>query len=300
MCCFFGPGATPVSAGADARTPLSVEDTMIFARRVGADSQILAYQMALRAGDAVAMVLPLPVGSRDEERALEFLSMEKCADFFARIKRALPVWEDGYDDEPAGFMLGGDAPARPCLEVKMVGAFEASFVPSIADFDRLDPRFRMAPELWSTLGDYGDWGFAVFQLRDVARHSAAPVHPMALRFVTRRPESLFFPTVHIHDGRVHANARFDHHLSFQAEVSGFAVERWFVDGLETANHAAAPQERKGHIQWNRGSAIPSMLYRSGPGEAAAVLDPELPVHAFGMKDLLPNRDTWLHLDAPWA
>jgi hypothetical protein len=298
MCCFFGPGATLKSSAGAAR-PLVVENTMIFARRAGTDSQILAYQMALSAGDAVAMVLPLPVGSRDEKRALTFLSLERCADLFTRIKRKLPVWEAADDGEYDRYTLGIDAPVRPRLDVQMVGSFEASFVPSVADFDRLDPRFRVAPELWAALGDYADWGFAVFQLRDVASGRAAPVHPMAFRFVTRQPESLFFPTVHVHDGSVRTYARFDHHLSFQADVSARYEERWFVNGRETADHALAPEGRKGHIRWNNGSVGPRELYGGGLGDAAVVLDPELPMHAVGMKDMLPNRDTWLRLDAPW-
>ena len=41
------------------------------------------------------------------------------------------------------------------------------------------------------------------------------VHPMAFRFPTRDPSSVFFPTVHVHDGEVVETARFDHDLYWQ-------------------------------------------------------------------------------------
>jgi hypothetical protein len=43
------------------------------------------------------------------------------------------------------------------------------------------------------------------------------VHPMAFTFPTRAPERLFFPTVHVHDGRFHTTAKFDHALYYQRE-----------------------------------------------------------------------------------
>jgi hypothetical protein len=45
------------------------------------------------------------------------------------------------------------------------------------------------------------------------------VHPMAMTFPTRDPDRLFFPTVHVHDGRFHDTAKFDHALYFQRPSS---------------------------------------------------------------------------------
>lgn len=104
---------------------------------------------------------------------------------------------------------------------KNVGDYEASFVPSQADFERLDPRFCLPPSVWSQLSLYADWGFAVFKLslnppptqlsaldlRIIAerkRDGKPPfpprrrdIHPMAFRFPRRDPSRLFFPTVHV-------------------------------------------------------------------------------------------------------
>ena len=46
------------------------------------------------------------------------------------------------------------------------------------------------------------------------------VHPMAFEFPRRDPKTLFFPTVHIHDGSVPAKADFDHALFCQVEGEG--------------------------------------------------------------------------------
>lgn len=52
----------------------------------------------------------------------------------------------------------------------------------------------------------------VFKL---AKGKDQEVHPMAFRFPTRMPETLFFPTVHVHDGEYHETAAFDHTLYCQ-------------------------------------------------------------------------------------
>lgn len=112
--------------------------------------------------------------------------------------------------------FGPPPAAAPQLVVHEVGDYEASFVPAVADFGRLDPRFRMPPGVWDALPQYADWGFAVFKLKDLAKATTgADVHPMAFELPRRDPSRLFFPTVHVHDGRVHPMAVFDHTLYCQ-------------------------------------------------------------------------------------
>jgi len=108
----------------------------------------------------------------------------------------------------------------PKLRVHDVGSFEASFVPQLRDFDRLDERFRISRDVWDQLPDYRDYGFAVFKLKrsrslwfwDLPRR----VHPMAFEFPQRNPNRLYFPTVHVHDQTLHPDARFDHALYYQS------------------------------------------------------------------------------------
>src|SRR6185503_10226486 len=114
------------------------------------------------------------------------------------------------------------APAT--LEVRQVGAYEASFVPTPADFGRLDERFRLPAELWLELKHYRDWGFAVFRLRETA---LAEVHPMAFDFPRRHRDRLFFPTLHLHHGRLEKEAHFDHTLYCQAEPAlNWHLHQW--------------------------------------------------------------------------
>lgn len=97
------------------------------------------------------------------------------------------------------------------LVVHEIGSFVASYVPTRADFARLDPRFRLPDVLFDSVAHYEDYGFAVFQLAP----GNVTVHPMGLQMPTRRPAALFFPTVHVHDGRFHPTAKFDHSLYYQ-------------------------------------------------------------------------------------
>jgi hypothetical protein len=107
--------------------------------------------------------------------------------------------------------------------VYRVGSFQASFVPTVADFDRLDPRFRLEPEIWRRLPQYADFGFAVFKLRPSAEPES--IHPMAFAFQRRDAGTLFFPTLHVHDGALHEQADFDHELYCQTP-SAIADPSW--------------------------------------------------------------------------
>ena len=79
-------------------------------------------------------------------------------------------------------------------------------MPTVKDFARLDERFKLPPSTWDDLPGYKDYGFAVFKLKK----GEQKVHPMAFEFPRGDTRKLFFPTVHIHDGKVHQTAGFDH------------------------------------------------------------------------------------------
>lgn len=195
----------------------AVSDTRIFGRLEGG-RQFLAYEMRFAALGDLAMVLPLPVPPSSAEDAVGFIDLSGYPELFDDLDRLFPRPQSGA-------FSPGVVPARQ-LAVHDVGAFEASFVPTIADFARLDKRFRLKPAVWKKLPRYADYGFAVFKLRGtdgglfsrLGRGKPAPqhAHPMAFSFPTRRPDALFFPTVHVHDGEVHATAQFDHQLFCQS------------------------------------------------------------------------------------
>ena len=204
--------------------------TKIFARSLGGDRQALVYQMSYFADQDLAMVLPLPTPIGSRESAIEFVNLEKFPTFFDHLREGFPAFSRGP-------MLSITQSA-PKLKVQQVGDFEASFVPTQGDFARLDPRFRLADLVWDQMPQYADWGFAVFKLRKREKRRTwwpkwitkggrgITVHPMAFLFPTRRPQSLFFPTVHIHDGLVHETATFDHTLYCQPNRAVASTFSW--------------------------------------------------------------------------
>jgi hypothetical protein len=235
MCCFSGPVR-------------DVHDTQIFARPLPDGRQLLVYSMSVLAEQELAMVLPIPVPPAAPEDAVRFVDMSRCPTFFEQLDVLFP--DDYFRGLPLGMPFGAAPQATP-LVVHDVGSFEASFVPSIADFERLDPRFRLPSQVWDQLPTYRDWGFCVFKLRRgavpipeapaersvlqrvgdlffgkptpfVATGPSAggapiPYHPMAFEFPRRDPGKLFFPTLHIHSGNVEPYAPFDHSLYCQLE-----------------------------------------------------------------------------------
>ena len=213
MCCFSRPVA-------------HVSATKIFARPLAGGAQHLVYEMSFAAAGDLAMILPLPVPPRPPEDAVRFIDLAGYPRFFEDLARAFPV-RMAAPARSAG-LLSAVVPARPKLKVHSVGLFEASFVPTLDDFDRLDPRFRLAPEVWDALPNYRDWGFAVFKLerarvgllgRLLGREGAPRgVHPMAFTFPRRDPRTIYFPTVHVHDGEVRPTAEFDHTLYCQPDA----------------------------------------------------------------------------------
>lgn len=192
-----------------------VRGTKIFGRVSDAE-QLLAYSMRVDADAELAMVLPLPIALGRGEDAVRFIDLSGHAKLFEDLEALFP------GDLGLGLGAGGqEVAASAHLAVHEVGSFVASYVPTMADFSRLDPRFQLSPEVWSALPQFADYGFAVFQLAAGNRE----VHPMALAFPTRDPSRIYFPCVHVHDGVVHATATFDHRLYCQAAAPPQGWER---------------------------------------------------------------------------
>jgi len=196
----------------------SVSNTRIFARMNGDGNQVLAYSMALKTAQPVAMLLPLPVAQSHGAAGLKFVSLEDYPRFFLDLELGFPKRPNYFTLPTFSRCLGPAA----FLQVHSVGSFEASFVPTLTDFARLDPRFALPRETWAQLPLYREYGFAVFQLKA----GESKVHPMAFSFAPAKPDRLFFPTVHIHDGQVHDRAEFDHTLYCQAPTGRGLWWRW--------------------------------------------------------------------------
>jgi hypothetical protein len=230
MCCF----SQPVK---------SVSATNIFARAGDEGRQFLVYSMSLDARKDLAMILPLPVKTPAGEKDVQFIDLKGYQDFFADLLSGFPV--PHAKDSRGLIHLGLETAAASKLEVVQVGDFEASFVPDVKDFSRLDERFRLPADAWKKLPDYETWGFAVFKLKP----GAMTVHPMAFSFLRRDANTLFFPTVHIHDGKVHPKADFDHTLYCQPHQDHhLALGRAWKESDGPANRFVQVDKTKGVIE----------------------------------------------------
>jgi hypothetical protein len=232
--------------------------------------------MTVEVPDSLAMVLPIPTPPSPAEDAVLFVDASSCPMFFDDLDVLFPMER---------MALGGPMPGRggfgapQTLVVHDVGDFEASFVPSLRDFARLDPRFRMPDNVWSQLPQYADWSFCVFKLRATPGPAASssssssssstsstssfwkfftpedpPIpsvpkkrHPMVFDFPRRNPSQIFFPTVHVHDGAVHPTAHFDHTLYAQLDNPRIP-EDW--EPAESPTERLAPRA-KGYVRPER-------------------------------------------------
>ncbi len=187
----------------------NVRATRIFSRATNKEAQFVAYSMSMTSKSEVAMILPIPVKPGTGDKAVTFVNLKDCPKLFSML-------ESGFPKPPTKNTRSRSlaAPANSVekkLEVQQVGSFEASYVPTIKDFSRLDERFRLPNGTWEQLPTYKGFGFVVFKFK---KGENKP-HPMAFQFPRANPRKLFFPTVHIHDGKVHEKAKFDHVLYAQ-------------------------------------------------------------------------------------
>ena len=182
------------------------------------------------------MVLPIPVVPGGGEKAVQFIALDKYPTIFNDMAKGFPVarsWAPGN-------AVAVDSISAPKLEVQSVGSFDASYVPTAADFSRLDERFRLPEGTWEKIPGYKGFGFAVFKLRQ-GNHT---VHPMAFSFPSATPERLFFPTLHIHDGEVHKKAEFDH--TFYCQATGLRIGAW-QESPGTANQFMSVDKTQGIV-----------------------------------------------------
>jgi hypothetical protein len=216
MCCF----SRPVN---------HVSQTRIFARSAEDGRQLLVYSMNVTLVEDVAMILPLPTPPGAPEDGVRFIDLSSYPGFFGDLESAFPALVDAPAGDACARAPG--TPGRARLRVQAAGLFEASFVPSIGDFDRLDERFRLSPRVWDKNPRYRDYGFAVFKLKRPGGllgwlRRTRTIHPMAMEFPRRNPGALFFPTAHVHDGELHPEAEFDHTLVCQPDPHLEALLDW--------------------------------------------------------------------------
>lgn len=255
-----------------------VSDTSIFARRAPTGGQYLVYSMHYEARRRLAMILPLPTPRSAPEDAVRFIDLSRYPHFFsdmaAGFPEQLPVALEGG--------IEGAVARKPRLKVQEVGSFEASFVPELADFSRLDPRFRLPSGIWGQLPRYSGYGFAVFKLQAGEQR----VHPMAFYFQSRASRRLFIPTVHVHHGRVEPRAHFSHTIYCQTlrPVAGWrASSAEVLNGIETSPRPWDPRDRR---------EAPASKFMDME-RTLDIVDPVYPVFRKALHGLRRNADVWV-------
>ena len=154
------------------------------------------------------------------------------------------------------------------LPVHSVGAYDATDVPTIDAFSRLDERFRLSSAVWKALPQYADYGFVIFQLSQ----GEARFHPMAFTFPTRDPSKTYFPTTHVHDLKVHEKAGFDHVLYSQFDDRS---ESEWINSDAT------------------GAQIPGLHTWWGRDRSHGIIARELPLRCRSMIGTFENADVWI-------
>jgi hypothetical protein len=251
-----------------------VAKTKIFARQGENQKQILAYGMDSSIDQELAMILPIPVPRGVADDAVRFIDLSGYARMLVDLDAAFPAMM--MRSKSRG-IFAAQSRGGPPLQVHDVGDFQASFVPSREDLDRLDPRFTLPKDVWSQLRIYDDWGFVVCKLKPSVSWfkrlfgtSWKTLHPMAFEFPTREPEKLFFPTVHVHDGEVHERAMFDHSLIWQGRDTS----------VVSAEYDAAIDA----------STLAAGVFLS---KTMGVIDPTLGARKITLMGELENQDTWV-------
>lgn len=201
-----------------------VSETSIFVRDLGNERHLTVYQMNAVISESTAMILPVPGTD------LTFINLEHYPQFFRILCNLFPSTRlPKYSNFSRKLSLP--------LPVYELGLYEASWVPSLRDFWRLDTRFRLPALLWEELPDYGNFGFAVFQLKKGATDLTKQFQPMAYSYRPHNEHSLFFPTTHVHDGRVEPVSLYDHQFYFQLSERFSSVPiQWEIAPILPSNH----------------------------------------------------------------
>lgn len=215
------------------------------------------------------MILPVPIKQPAREDSLRFIDLKEYDKLFADLERGFPY------TRPASTMgcMESKSSSGYGLAVHKVGNYIASFVPSIKDFSRLDARFRLPEATGSKQPQYAGYGFAVFQLVS----GKLKPHPMAFEFETAE-SSVYFPTLHIHDGEIHETEKFDHVLYLQHAG---------LDRRVYPYRNADVRDRSTGIE--RSKFVAKEFCDAGKSQG--VVNPDLLVHRVRMIGKQPNRDT---------
>lgn len=167
--------------------------------------QLTVYSNQVETHVKNAMILPVP-----NPLSVKLLNFSHYTNIFEDCRECFH-YDDGSMKNGRLYRssLSASAEHRPPLPVYTVGSYQASIVPSIDDFDRVNTQIlRVNPEVFKLLKDTYDpsFGFLICQLREGSHH----YHPFAYTHLIHKSKLLFVPTLHYHLGEKNVTSDWDH------------------------------------------------------------------------------------------
>lgn len=138
------------------------------------------------------MILPVP-----NPNSVEFINFSHYPQFFEDCQKNFVRYRPPEYYATRSFSASLDMTERTVLPIFQVGSYIASIVPSVRDFDRLNPRqFPVPPDLHAVLAKQydADFGFICCRLKQ-GTHS---YHPFAYAHDIHQGGLMFLPTFHYH------------------------------------------------------------------------------------------------------
>lgn len=164
------------------------------------ERQFLVYSNQVETDFDNLMILPVP-----NPESVVFVNLSKYSKLFDDLESNFVKSRGSSMNLYASRSAASfDTLERPPLVVYSVGAYSASIVPSISEFDRLDKKhFKLPRDLETILDTTYDrqFGFIVCKLKQ-GKHT---YHPFAYTHQKHNSNLLFIPTLHYHPHGYGAN-----------------------------------------------------------------------------------------------
>ena len=213
------------------------------------ERQLVIYTNKVTSPDSNAMILPVP-----NPLSVELLNFRHYKDIFEDCQKCFRHYDDTrHLYATRSLACSASDSHRPVLPVYTIGSYQASIVPSLDDFDRLNTNIlRVNPEVASLLRKTYDseFGFLVCQLKR-GNHQ---YHPFAYTHSIHSNRLLFVPTLHYHLGEKGSSADWDHTI-YSPMTDLFTNYGYSYVNSSSVQWDLLPSEyqwaRKGGVSFNR-------------------------------------------------
>ncbi len=219
-----------------------VSGTNIFVCALDGGRQVVVYSnTVVTSVQNNTMVLPIP-----NPDSVKFINLKDYEGFFTDCAASFSTPRDhNYGMRSA---LCSISPKESSLPVYDVGSYNISIVPTVSEFNRLNPYyFTIDPYIPETLEKKYDssFGYLVCKLRR-GQHS---YHPLAYSHQIHKDRLLFVPTYHIHPDGTYPQSHDDHDADWDHSI--YTVE------TDMEDDGARRQFDGWALKWNK---LPTELH----------------------------------------